>query len=396
MVLTSTYAGRDLRGLGLKICSRCIYDESIDAIEFDIGGVCNYCQQVDRLKKEYGTGSQLGIRTFEGIVDEIRRAGHGKPYDVVVGVSGGTDSSYMLHLACGYGLRPLAVHYDNTWNTAVATQNIGAVTRALDVDLSTHVCDASESADIFRSFFLAGVPEIDGPTDLAINEVLYRAAAKRGIKYVFDGHSFISEGISPLGRSYCDGAYIADIHKKFGSVPMRTFPNMGFWRFLYWAAFQKIHRIRPFWYLPYTKSEGRSLLEEEYGWTYYGGHHLENRMTAFNHSYYFPTKFEVDQRNNSLSASCRAGLITRDEALAELAGPPHIEGDLLEYVRKRFGMSEETWSGVMAEQPRTYRDYRTYKKRFEAFRPVFARLVSSGKVPESFYLKYCFPQESTE
>lgn len=396
MAPLSMYEGRDLHGMGLRICSRCIYDESIHGIEFDLTGLCNYCYQIERLRKEYGTGRKDGIKKFEDMVKEIKRNGTGKLYDVVIGVSGGTDSSYMLHLARHYGLRPLAVHYDNTWNTAVATQNISAVTSALDIDLSTHVCDAVESTDIFRSFFLAGVPEIDGPTDLAITEVLYRAAARHGIRYVFEGHSFLTEGISPLGRSYIDGAYVAGIHERFGSVPMRTYPNMKFWRFLYWSSFRQIQRVRPFWFLPYSKATARTLLEMQYGWKDYGGHHLENRMTAFNHSYYFPTKFGVDQRNNSLSAACRAGVISREDALAELASPPHMETNLLGYVQKRFGIDEDEWLAIMMAHPNSYRDYRTYKKRFEMFRPLFAQLVKSGRVPESFYLKYCFPQKDTE
>ena len=394
MVLTPTYDGRDLLKLGLKICSRCIYDQSIDGITFDDDGICNYCHMVNGLKEKYKTATTEGHNAFQEIVEEIRVAGIGKPYDVIIGVSGGTDSSYLLHLACHHGLRPLAVHYDNTWNTAVATQNIRAVTKALNVDLVTHVCDAAESADIFRSFFFASVPEIDGPTDLAINEVLYRAAAKYEVKYIFDGHSFIGEGISPLGRSYCDGAYIAGIHKQFGSVPIRTFPNMRFWRFLYWSAIRTMKKIRPLWYISYNKSEAQSLLADQYGWSYYGGHHLENRMTAFNHSYYFPTKFNVDQRNNSLSAACREGLISQEQALAELASPPYMEEDLLEYVRKRFAITEEEWMSVMSRQARTYRDYKTYKKRFELFRPVFGMLANRGLVAESFFLKYCFPQET--
>lgn len=388
------YEGRDLVAMGLFICSRCIYDETIGGIEFDSEGVCNYCRGIERVKGEYGTESKLGFDNWERIVEEIRCAGRDKPYDVVVGVSGGTDSSYMLHLAREYSLRPLAVHYDNTWNTAIATQNIGAVTNALDVDLRTHVCDASESVDIFRAFFFAGVPEIDGPTDLAINEVLYRAARWAGVKYILEGHSFLAEGISPLGRSYIDGAYVQGIQRRFGSMPIRTYPNMGFWKFLYWSAFRQIQRVRPFWYLPYTKSDARLLLEREYGWTDYGGHHLENRMTAFNHSYYQPTKFSVDQRNNSLSAACRAGLMTREKALAELATPPQMEDNLVEYVRKRFRITSWEWDRVMQATPTSYQDHKTYKRRFELFRPVFARLVASGNVPESFYMKYCFPQKA--
>ena len=196
--------GRDLVAEGVQICTRCIFDSTLHGIDFDAAGVCNYCHMIEELISQYGTGSAEGERQFEAIVDEIKRAGRGKAYDIAVGVSGGTDSSYMLHIARQYGLRPLAVHYDNTWNTAIATQNIRRVTSALDVDLYTHVCDNKESDDIFRSFFLAGVPEIDGATDIALAEVMYRAAAKFGIRYVFEGHSFIAEGVSPL--SFDDSA----------------------------------------------------------------------------------------------------------------------------------------------------------------------------------------------
>jgi N-acetyl sugar amidotransferase len=311
------YPGRDLLAEGVQICTRCIFDSSLFGISFDETGVCNYCHMIDELTREYGTGSAEGERKFEAIVDEIKRAGKGKRYDIAVGVSGGTDSSYMLYIARQHGLRPLAVHYDNTWNTAIATQNIRRVTSALDIDLYTHVCDNKESDDIFRSFFLAGVPEIDGATDIALAEVMYRAAAKYNIQYVFEGHSFLTEGVSPLGRAYIDGGYIADVHKRFGQRPMRTFPNMPFFRFLYWTIVKQNLKIRPFRYLDYNKEAARAFLEKEYGWEYYGGHHLENRMTAFHHSFYTPVKFGLDQRNNTLAARVRIGAMPREEALAE-------------------------------------------------------------------------------
>jgi 3'-phosphoadenosine 5'-phosphosulfate sulfotransferase (PAPS reductase)/FAD synthetase len=162
--------------VGLKVCSRCIYDERVAAISFDAMGVCNYCRQIDGLVRDYGTGTPEGEQRLQAIIDEIKRAGVGKQYDCVVGVSGGTDSSYMVYLAKQWGLRPLAVHYDNTWNSAIATQNIGKVLRALDVDLYTHVVDNKESDDIFRAFFSAGVAEIEAATDLALAETMYRAA----------------------------------------------------------------------------------------------------------------------------------------------------------------------------------------------------------------------------
>jgi N-acetyl sugar amidotransferase len=378
----------------IKVCHRCIYDERVNGISFDEAGVCNYCHQVDDLKKQYGTETERGKTMLHHIVDDIKLAGKGKRYDCVIGVSGGTDSSYMVYLAKQWDLRPLAVHYDNTWNSAIATQNIRKVLSALDVDLYTHVIDNKESDDIFKSFFLAGVAEIEAATDLALAEVMYRAAWKHGVKYVLEGHSFVTEGITPVGRNYFDGKYIQSIHKMFGHRPMKTYPLMTFSRFLWWSSVARIRKIRPFWYITYTKEDARSFLEKEYGWKYYGGHHLENRMTAFYHGIYLPQKFGADLRNNTLSALARIGNISRDEAWAEYNTPPKVEDELLPYFKKRLELSDEEYECIMREPPKSWQDYPTYKKRFERLRPLFAMLAKTNLVPMSFYLKYCFPAKA--
>ena len=378
----------------MQICTRCIYDERVSAIEFDQDGVCNYCKQIESLSAEYGTGKPKGEKELLRIFDEIKHSGKGKKYDCAIGVSGGTDSSYLLYLAKKHGLRPLAVHYDNTWNTSIATQNIRKVLSALDVDLYTHVVDNKEADDIFLSFFLAGVAEIEASTDLALAETIYRAAWKYGIKYVLEGHSFETEGITPVGRNYFDGRYIKAIHKKFGKKPMRSYPLMTFNRFIWWSVFARIRKIRPLWYLKYNKEEAREFLEKEFDWKYYGGHHLENRMTAYLHGIYAPVKFGMDFRNNTLSALVRIGKMTRQEALAIYNNPPFVERDLIEYFLKRLGLSRENYDKVMREKPKSWTQYPTYKKRFEFFRPLFAILAKANLVPMSFYLKYCFPTKA--
>lgn len=377
---------------GKQICNRCIYDESIPSINFDENGVCNYCHMVDSLIEEYHTGQPEGQKKIQTIIERIKRDGKGKKYDCVIGLSGGTDSSYMIYWAIQNGLRPLAVHYDNTWNTAIATENIRKVLSKLNVDLFTHVVNNKEADDIFRSFFLADVPEIEASTDLALAETMYRAANKYKVKYVLEGHSFIAEGISPLGKNYFDGKYIKSIHNKFGKMPMKTYPLMTFSKFIKWTTFKRIQKIRPLWYIKYSKEEARAFLEKEFGWEYYGGHHLENRMTAFNHSYYFPQKFDIDWRNNGLSASVRAGQITRTEAIDEYYNKkPYLEPELLEYFKKRLGFSEEEFDTIMKRPPKYWYEYPTYKKRFELLRPFFYVLMKSHLVPRSFYMKYCFP-----
>lgn len=384
---------RDISQATVKICTRCIYDERVSSISFDNEGVCNYCKQVDDLTSEYGTGSEVGLKTFSNILDQVRRDGKGKKYDCIVGVSGGTDSSYMIMKVLEWGLRPLAVHYDNTWNSSIATENIRKVLSKLNVDLFTHVTDNKESDDIFKSFFLAGVTEIEAATDLALAETMYRAADKWGVKYVFEGHSFITEGITPVGKNYFDGKYIKSIHSQYGTRPMRTYPLMTFYNFLKWTLFKRIRKIRPFWYLDYNKEEARAILEKEFDWKYYGGHHLENRMTAFLHSVYAPGKFGADFRNNTLAALVRNGKMSRAEAWSEYNTEPHIPDDLVTYFKKRLGLSDEEYARKMGEPPRFWREFPTYKKRFERLRPLFFYLAKRNLVPMSFYLKYCLPEK---
>jgi len=349
---------------------------------------------IDGLQDEYKTGTPEGEAKIRETIERIKEEGKGKKYDCIVGVSGGTDSSYMVWWAVQQGLRPLAVHYDNTWNTAIATENIRKVLGKLNVDLYTHVVDNKESDDIFKAFFIAGVPEIEAATDLALAETMYRAARKYRIKYVLEGHSFIAEGITPLGKNYFDGKYIKVIHKKYGSMKMRTYPLMTFWRFIYWTLFCRIKKIRPLWYISYSKESAKKFLADEFGWEYYGGHHLENRMTAFFHSVYCPEKYNVDYRNNTLSAAVRAGLMSRDDAIKEYYHTdPHIEDELVEYFRKRLGLSEEEYRNIMNQPPRYWYEFPTYKKWFERLRPLFYALAKAELVPMSFYLKYCFPAD---
>lgn len=375
-----------------KICTRCIYDTSVPSIQFDEAGVCNYCKMTDDLISEYGTAKEKGKNILSDIVSELKLSGKNKKYDCVIGVSGGTDSSYMLHWAIENGLKPLAVHYDNTYNTAIATQNITNIVAKLNIDLYTHVVDNNEVDDIYRSFFYASVPEIDASTDIALAETLYRAASKYNVKYILEGHSFIEEGISPLGKNYFDGKYIASIHKQFGKLKMKTFPNMPFWTFMKWIAVKKIKKIRPYWYLNYNKEDAKKLLKEKYGWQDYGGHHLENRMTAFSHSVYFPQKFEIDYRNNTLAAKVRNGKMNREEAIKEYyETPPFIEEGLIDYIKKRMNFSDAEYDKIMKAKPKYWYEFPTYKKRFERLRPFFAILYKSNLVPKSFYMKYCFP-----
>jgi N-acetyl sugar amidotransferase len=369
------------------ICTRCIYDDHIPYISFDAEGVCNYCRQYDQLEIEYPTGDK-GRRILEEIVKKIKQDGRDKPYDVVIGISGGCDSSYMLYLAKELGLRPLAAHFDNTWNSKIAVENIHHILKATGVDLFTHVVDNVEFCDIMKSFLKASVPDIDTPSDIGLATTHYLAAAKYGIKYVFEGHSFRTEGISPHGWFYMDAKYIQTVQKQFGTHALNTFPNLWMSKWLKWTIFDGIKKIRPLYYMDYNKEKTKELLKKELGWQWYGGHHMENRTAYFTNNYYLPKKFNIDLRYSEYSALARSGEMTRTEALSKIKEPKVFSEDILEEIKKRLGLSSDEFSALMALPCKTYRDYRTYKKTFERMRWLFWVMYRLNLVPKSFYMKY--------
>jgi N-acetyl sugar amidotransferase len=374
----------------LRICTRCVYDETVPSITFDDDGVCNYCHMHDDLDRRYPTGKE-GERLLGTLAEEIRKAGRRKKYDCIVGVSGGCDSSFMLHKAVEMGLRPLAVHFDNTWNSAVATQNIYNVLDEIGVDLQTLVVDNEEYNDIYRAFLMSGLKDVDAPTDIALATTLYLAAEQHGVKYILEGHSFRTEGISPLGWLYMDGKFIESVHRRFGTLPMRSYPNLTLARFVRWAAFRNIRRIRPLWYCPYDKEAAKRLLADRYGWQWYGGHHLENRFTAFYHSYLMPRRAGIDQRALGHAALVRSGQLDRAVALSQLASPPQCPPEIIAMVKKRLDLSEAEFDRMMTLPVARWQDFKTYKPVFERLRPFFWVLMKLNRVPESFYMKFCRP-----
>jgi len=373
-----------------QACQRCLYDDSIPGLTFDSTGVCNYCQLHDEMNREYPTGT-AGDLILRNLASRIRQEQRHTKFDVVVGVSGGCDSSFLIHKTIELGLRPLAVHYDNTWNSTIAVENIQRVLNKLGVELYTHVVDNEEYDDIYRAFMRAGVPDIEAPTDIGLATTLYRAAHKYGVKYMFEGHSFRTEGVSPLGWLYMDGKYIESVVKQHGNYrrhKLRTFPNLWLSTFLHFTILGGVKKIRPLYWMDYRKEDTKAFLTREFGWQWYGGHHLENRFTAFYHSYFLPNRFGIDQRPNGYSALIRSGQMSRAEGLQLMATPPVCDEEIVTMVKKRLGFSDAEFTSLMTMPKRSYRDFRTYKHTFERLRPLFWVLYKLDRVPKSFYVKY--------
>ena len=382
--------GRDIAGL--KMCVRCIITSDVPRSGLDESDVCYYCGLHDSLDAQYPIGPE-SLAALEAFAERIKREAkvNGSDYDCILGVSGGTDSSFLAHLLVQLGVKPLAVHFDNTWNSPTATGNIYTVLDKLGIELETYVVDNSEYDDIYRAFMLAGVKDIEAPTDIGFMGVLYRAAEKHGIKHIVEGHSFRTEGISPMGWLYMDGGYIEDVHRRYGRVPMKTFPNMAFGDFLRWSTWNAIQRTRPLYWLDYQKEDAKKFLATTYGWKWYGGHHLENRFTAFYHTYFLPKRWGINVRQIELSALVRSGQLDRSVALETFLAPRQGDADIIGLVKKRLGFDDQEFDAVMNLPHRNYREFRTYKTRFERLRPLFWLLWKLNRVPRSFYEKFCKP-----
>ena len=346
----------------IKVCARCVLDTSVPDITFDDSGECNYCKQFDAIIKDT-PNDQLGEINMLKILDKIKAKGKYKKYDVLVGVSGGVDSTYLVHYAIKNGLRVLAANFDNGWHSEIAVSNIKNCLQKLGVDLVTYVVDYDEMKDILLSYMKAGIPWVDGPTDIAINSTLFKIANKNRIKYIFTGSSIRTEGKQPDEWTHTDSRQLKFIQNKFGTKKLKTFPTLSPFQLIYFGIIRNIKMIRPFNYMKYSKSSAKQLLQEEYAWRDYGGHHHESAFTKFIIGYWLPRKFGIDKRKITYSAQVRSGLLERGKALELLAQPPFDPGLIEEdrnYVIKKLGITTEEFIRIWNTPNRSTYDYPSY------------------------------------
>ena len=369
-----------------NMCSKCLLDTTVPSIRFDEKGVCNFCKSHDLLLAHYrGKNRQ---QELSDIVAKIKSAGKGKDYDCIVGVSGGTDSTYTLYIAKQLGLKPLAVHFDNGWNTDEAVTNIKNVTSKLSVDLHTYVVDWEEFKDLQISFLKASVPCVETPTDVGIHGALMKIANDENVKYILGGQSFITEGTVPRDWGYLDGTYIRTVQRAFGTKKIKSFPNLTLSKIFYFTFIKRIRQVPLLNYLEYSKTEAKARLREEFGWMDYGGHHYENIYSKFAFGWYLPHKFNIDKRKVSLSGPVRSGLISRKEALEALASPPDVQEDLVEYCINKLGLTRKEFDDLYQLPKKSYHDYFTSESILKYFKPAIKLSVRAKIFTPVLYEKY--------
>jgi N-acetyl sugar amidotransferase len=368
-----------------RICIRCVMDTSDPDIHFDAEGLCSHCRNFERLGRPIleRARSAQGALALERLVARMKVQGARRDYDCVIGISGGVDSTYVALKVKELGLRPLAVHFDSGWNSELAVSNIENIVKTLGIDLHTFVADWEEMRDLQLAFFKAGVANCDIPQDHAFLAVLYRSAARHGIKYILSGGNVATEFILPTAWGYnaSDLRHLRAIQRRFGTMRLRHYPTLGFWRrYLYYPYVNRIRVVRLLDYMPYEKEEAKRVIAERLAWRDYGGKHYESLFTRFFQAYYLPMKFGFDKRRAHLSSLIVTGQLTREQALAELSSPPESESRLLaekEFVAKKLGLREEQFDRILQSPGRNYDDYPSNAWLFALKDRFVARLRSS-------------------
>ena len=362
-------------------CVTCVMDATDPGLDLDQRGVCRYCRSETARKEKAAVSPPEPLATvMEKIALEGKRSR--RRYDCIVGLSGGVDSSYVALLAKDAGLRTLCIHFDNGWNTEIAVGNIRGIVESLGFDLETYVIDWSEFRDLQRAFLRAGVIDLEMLSDHAIFAAMYRVCRQYGIRHILSGTNYATE--SGLPRAWVwpkmDWRNIRAIHRRFGDVPLKTFPRLPTWRFLL-IRYLKLGATwhEPLNHVAYRKAEAMERLKREVGWRSYGGKHHESRITRFYQNYILPAKFGVDKRKSHLSALIRNGELTREAALAELDKPLYDRDELRrdrEFVLKKLGFSDAEFSAMMAAKPVPHDAYPSDQSFFEPLFRLRRRLIA--------------------
>lgn len=335
-----------------QICKCCVMDTSDEYIEFDENGVCSRCNEYKQRilpKWNYGRNHE---KELEELIYKVKKSGEGKEYDCILGLSGGLDSSYMLHLAVKeWGLKPFVFHIDAGWNLPVAEDNIKKLTEKLGVKLHVEKMNWDEMREMQLAWFRTGLESLDVPQDHAFIAVIDKYSQELGVKYILNGYNISTEivadpsswakGGGPTG----DGTFLKDVIKKYCRIPIKEYTFTNGFKHKFWIPYVKgVKTLKPLNLVPFTKEQMIDTLVKEYGYEPYSQKHFEDLITKFLEGWWVPKKFGHDIRRAQLSSLVVTGQMTRDEALEILKKPPVSEEEgrqMFSEVAKRLEITEE-------------------------------------------------------
>lgn len=368
----------------MQRCKRCIMDETDPNIFFDHEGICNHCHGYDEKKKKYGYKKGISEKKLKSIVDEIKYKSRNKKYDCVLGISGGVDSSYLLHYTVKVlKLRVLAIHVDAGWNSDIAVSNIHKMCSKLGVQLHTVVVDWPTMRELQRAFLFSGLPNQDTPQDHVFFAATIKYAKRYRIKYILNGSNLATESVLPTAWGYDskDLVLIKDVFKKnkTKNISLRKYPKINLINNYKSFFYNRVNLLN---YIDYSKTKAIKTLEEKYLWIYYGGKHFESRFTKFFQSYFLPIRFGYDKRLAHLSSQILNGEIDRKNALNDYNNKPvYVNNDYiedLEYIKKKLDLSNEDWDNLISMPIKSENDYKNnlkFKLIIKSAAKPFKRLI---------------------
>jgi N-acetyl sugar amidotransferase len=369
-----------------QICTKLVIDNTDPDVIFDADGICNhYYEFKNNIEPRWDIG-RLGLDMLEKSVDAIKVAGRGKEFDCLMGMSGGADSSYMLHMMVKeYGLRPLVFHVDAGWNSEIAVHNIDCMIDMLGLDLYTEVISWNEVRDFQLAMFKSGLPNIDSPQDIAFISVLFQYAAKHGIKTILNGGNIATECVSyPLQYFYyADLKMINSVIKRYGTMKMISYPfSSSFYRKIYMPYVRGVKMFKPLNFMPYLKDKAMQELADTYGWKPYSQKHFESRFTRFFEGYWLPTRFGYDVRRVQFSSLILAGQMTRDEAILKLKQSPY-DPDMIQqdfaYIATKLCITTDELQSYLNMPQKFYWNYPNNKSYFQFGEKVLSRIAGTKR-----------------
>lgn len=380
--------------LSYQVCSRCVQDSTVPGIKFDDNGVCNFCHLHDKLDKIFPNGER-GQEILKNIFSKVKKNSKNKKYDCVVGISGGRDSTYLLYLTVKkWGLRPLAVHFNDGFDNPVAGENMIKAVKKLGVELRTITSDWREAKELKIDFLKASTPDLNMGTDIGIASSLYGVAAKENIKCVIIGQSFRTEGIKPLSWSFFEGGYLKNVHKTFGKIKLRKWKpndpgfNLGVKELFYYTVVRGIKTITPMYYTDYIRKDAEKIIKNELDWVYPGAHYYDDLYHSLI-KYVHRVKFNIDLNMNSDSALVRSGQMSRDDALKRAHSVYSIEDPkVIDLCIKRLGLTKQEFEEFLQLPPKTFRDYKTAYPLIRLFKYPIKLLSKMHFLPKVTYDKY--------
>lgn len=345
-------------------------DTSDPNIEFDESGVCDYCRNYKTIILPNWHTGDVGERELMNIAEKIKKEGEGKDFDCIIGMSGGLDSSYAVYVAKEMmGLRPLVFHVDAGWNTQQAVGNIEKIVDGLGLDLYTEVINWEEMKDLQVAFLRSQIADQDLPQDYAFFSALYKFAKKYKIKYVLTGSNFSTECCREPeewgGYAGIDKTLLNDIHRKFGKIPLKSFPIVDVLIYkLYYKYILGMEVFKPLNLVPFIKEDVENLLHTKFGWEKFQHKHHESRFTRFYEDYWLPRKFGYQKRRAHFSSLIMTGQMKREAALDRISRPELDEQFLLqefEYVANKLDLTLEELRAIFNGQNKTFNDYKNKK-----------------------------------